>query len=361
MILNISGTNLRWNRVVFKMTKTCLFVLGMHRSGTSAMAGSIAKLGVGVDTNLVEAVANDNPKGYWEPVDVVEINNDILAIFDMHYMDYKSFPEGWEQDSKLDDIRKRIEVWCRSMFSEHALIAVKDPRICRTLPLWNQVLKKIDCEAKYIHMVRHPMDVISSLQVRDEKFSASEGLLVWAVHVLDAFSFAKYDQSVVVSYGSLMRSPVHVLEQVGKVLNIKWPICLAVQGGGIKDFIDPDLAHHSYKGEVPYAPLGPLLAKTFDVLTSIEMEVLSKVSCEMLGEKLQDVAEYRAFIESVCENIRGLLRLEQENAKAQVEYRDVLVSDLKGLLESEKKNAREQITYRDALIADLEAKLKPGQ
>ena len=73
----------------------------MHRSGTSALSGSLSVLGVHQGANLVEAVEGDNPKGYWEPREVVSINNDIFDAFNMHYMDYASFPDDWLNDDAI--------------------------------------------------------------------------------------------------------------------------------------------------------------------------------------------------------------------------------------------------------------------
>jgi hypothetical protein len=46
--------------------KAVLFVLGMHRSGTSAVTRSFAEAGWHVPDGLL-AATDDNPSGYWEP------------------------------------------------------------------------------------------------------------------------------------------------------------------------------------------------------------------------------------------------------------------------------------------------------
>ena len=55
-----------------------LFVLGMHRSGTSALAGALVRGGFTVPgTNL--AGNDDNPDGYFEPRRLVDVDNEILS------------------------------------------------------------------------------------------------------------------------------------------------------------------------------------------------------------------------------------------------------------------------------------------
>jgi len=51
----------------------CLIVLGMHRSGTSAMACVVNLLGAEIGGNLLAAVPN-NPKGFWEHCEILELN-----------------------------------------------------------------------------------------------------------------------------------------------------------------------------------------------------------------------------------------------------------------------------------------------
>ena len=56
-------------------------VLGMHRSGTSAITRGLEVLGVNLGDNLYPA-AIDNPKGFWEDNDFLGINEELLAHLD---------------------------------------------------------------------------------------------------------------------------------------------------------------------------------------------------------------------------------------------------------------------------------------
>src|SRR5918994_5655575 len=66
-------------------------VLGMHRSGTSLVAGVLRQLGVdlGPDEEFLPPDPN-NQSGYFELADAVEINNEILA----HYGGGRDDPPG---------------------------------------------------------------------------------------------------------------------------------------------------------------------------------------------------------------------------------------------------------------------------
>ena len=59
-----------------------MIVLGVHRSGTSALAGALTKLGYFPGANLVHAVDGVNNSGFFEDQRVVDLNDQILALFD---------------------------------------------------------------------------------------------------------------------------------------------------------------------------------------------------------------------------------------------------------------------------------------
>ena len=55
-------------------------ILGMHRSGTSMVAGALASAGIYVgDKAELLAVQEDNPTGFWERSDLVACNEEILS------------------------------------------------------------------------------------------------------------------------------------------------------------------------------------------------------------------------------------------------------------------------------------------
>lgn len=69
-----------WFTVEMKlaMTKTCILVLGMHRSGTSAFTRLLNLAGAESPKNLMEA-KTDNVRGFWESEAVCGVNDAFLA------------------------------------------------------------------------------------------------------------------------------------------------------------------------------------------------------------------------------------------------------------------------------------------
>ena len=57
---------------------SAILVLGMHRSGTSALAGSLALTGVALGDDLLPA-NEGNVTGYWEHRRLIALNERVLA------------------------------------------------------------------------------------------------------------------------------------------------------------------------------------------------------------------------------------------------------------------------------------------
>jgi len=70
--------------------KEIVFILGMHRSGTSMLAQALDRLGIPIPGSLLPATA-DNPNGYWEPRELVSPNNKTLQALGRPWWDDRPF------------------------------------------------------------------------------------------------------------------------------------------------------------------------------------------------------------------------------------------------------------------------------
>jgi len=71
-----------------KTKKRAICVLGMHRTGTSAIAGTINMLVVyWAETNRLMKSEDDNPKGFWVHIGIVEIHEQILYALSHNWYD----------------------------------------------------------------------------------------------------------------------------------------------------------------------------------------------------------------------------------------------------------------------------------
>ena len=79
--------------------RKALVVLGMHRSGTSAVTRMLSLLGSDLPQHLMPAVQNDNARGFWESQRLADLHDEMLAEAGSSGMTFLPMPEGWCESS----------------------------------------------------------------------------------------------------------------------------------------------------------------------------------------------------------------------------------------------------------------------
>ena len=260
--------------------RTALVILGMHRSGTSSLAGLVSRLGCTLGDDLLEA--NEwNPLGYGEHREVVERHDALLRQLGLAW-DSARAPDP---DSELHLAAERdFTALLARDFASASLFGLKDPRLCRLIPLWRRVFEAASVDARYVIMLRHPLEIAASLSRRNG-FTLSKSLLLWATHVLAAERETRGARRAFVEYGGLMRDWRHVAGALADDLGIRWPIDADRAAADIEGYLTPDLRHHS-------APTWPAdVAQQFPFATRLH-EALTRLVSE-------DGTEARAAVDLV--------------------------------------------------------------
>ncbi|MDE2343478.1 MAG: glycosyltransferase [Betaproteobacteria bacterium] len=143
-----------------------VFVLGMHRSGTSTITHALQILGANLGPRLI-APAPDNPDGFFESIEVVDINDGLLNELGHSWDDFRPLPENWLDSNAAARARARIVDFFERTFAREPLWAIKDPRLCLTFPLWRQVLLELGATFGSLLVVRDPSAIADSLRRRN--------------------------------------------------------------------------------------------------------------------------------------------------------------------------------------------------
>jgi len=157
-----------------------LIVLGMHRSGTSALAGTFSMLGFSLGDDLLPAVADDNPKGYFEHNQVVAVHDRLFASFGMDWQDLRALPQGWLQRPATRQARSELREILTALMADGETAVIKDPRLCRFVPLWRELFAEMGVNAHFAFIARHPVEVAASLRRRGSMSDYRAGLLSMA-------------------------------------------------------------------------------------------------------------------------------------------------------------------------------------
>ena len=149
-----------------RVGKRVIVVVGMHRSGTSAITRGLQCLGVQLGDELLPPVAGDNDKGYWEDADVHKLNDDLLAHLGRDWSSLLVIgAEEWARQD-LAPLRLRAVDMMRAKTANTNLFGLKNPRIALLLPFWKAVFEHLGLEASYVIAVRNPLSVARSMTMR---------------------------------------------------------------------------------------------------------------------------------------------------------------------------------------------------
>ena len=222
--------------------KAAILVVGMHRSGTSATTRILNLLGCDLPRALVEANPT-NPAGHWEPAAVTALNDEILASAGTTWDSWETFNPTWYLSPVADGFRRRAQSVLASECGDSRLFVLKDPRICRLLPFWIEALQVFGAVPFIVSPIRNPLDVATSLNVRDG-IDHSIGLLMWLRHVLDSELASRGHKRAYLRYEHLLSRERTIAGDLQDRLGVFWPKDSTDTNLDIDHFLSSELHHH---------------------------------------------------------------------------------------------------------------------
>jgi hypothetical protein len=217
-------------------------ILGMHRSGTSALTGVLGLAGAGLPANLMPATPA-NPRGYFESQLLYELHEEILAEAGVTWQDLLPPPPDWFRSGHAARFVDRLCKALHEEFGDAPLLVLKDPRMCRLVPLWARVFQRLEIAPCYVLAVRHPLDVAASLE-REHQMDERKATLLWLDHLLRAEHDTRGQQRTVVSYDHLLADWRGTLARIGIELDLPFPRLSRRTEAEIDEFLSRKLRHH---------------------------------------------------------------------------------------------------------------------
>jgi hypothetical protein len=215
----------------------------MHRSGTSALSGLLGNLGCDVPATLM-AQTERNPKGYFESEEIYHFHEDLFRHAGSSWDDFRPFPQTWLKSPKATEYIERAQSLIDKEFGSSRLFVMKDPRICRLMPFWLEVLENLDITPVAIHIHRNPLEVSQSLKDRDQ-IDTAYGTLLWLNHVLEAEKDSRPLTRSFIGFEKLLSNWAGEAKRLGDELGISWPRFSAGNIRELEGFLDPSLKHYS--------------------------------------------------------------------------------------------------------------------
>jgi len=189
---------------------------------------AIDHLGILIPGSLLPATV-DNPNGYWEPKAIVSLNNKTLEALGRSWWDDRPFEPRGFADERAGFPRQAVPL-LEGWLASGDIIALKDPRLCRLLPLWSEAARCLGISSYALVIVRHPLRVVESLRRRwqDEASRPAamvqddRAILLWLGYLLEAEQHSQDMPRAWLTYEGLLHAPVHGLRQSLDTLGISW-------------------------------------------------------------------------------------------------------------------------------------------
>lgn len=205
-----------------------IIILGMHRSGTSSLAGSLQQ--GGLHLGEVHEWNPHNQKGNRESQKIMELNDAVLAFNGAAWDVPPNSPLIWNDQLSV----QRDEILQSFRSCDSTAVGFKDPRTLLTLDFW------LDAGVgfQFAGTFRHPLSVANSLKVRSG-MSLDKGLSLWEAYnkkllarlSLQPFPVLCFDVEV----QGYQKNLVTVMNLLG----------LSGASGGPGPFFESDLRHHA--------------------------------------------------------------------------------------------------------------------
>ncbi|MBF89938.1 MAG: hypothetical protein CMG75_09880 [Candidatus Marinimicrobia bacterium] len=222
-----------------------VIVVGMHRSGTSAVAGILHLHGIsmGSEKTFRPKALPQNPKGFYENYDFRRLSDKILNRSGYKVKSFNVIiPEKIVADKYNAKMRRLIER--QELELNHW--GWKDPRICLTLNCWLELLDSMGLlyKTKIVYTYRRADSVSNSL-IRRNSLTYKQAINLWckynqiALKVINTWEL----ETFCFSYESLLKNPIMVCEKLFQFL--KEDLNISV----IDSFIDPSLNRSSIDEE----------------------------------------------------------------------------------------------------------------
>jgi len=316
------GNAAKQNEMAESSTHNLIFVLGMHRSGTSALTRVLNLSGCRLHSDLTRS-NQYNERGYWETLDVQKISDAVLVSAKSSWFDQRPVNlEALSQDQRKA-FSEQIKGCLQGLFDQSGGEPgiIKDPRISRMFPLWEAAAREFGARISTVIMVRNPLEVAKSLAYRD-KIGIEHSILLWLRHLLDAEKFTRSIPRSFVQFEQLLTQPGEQIEKIARELNRAWPNPWKDIESEVATFLSADLKHHQQEHED---------LRRFGTIGDIALEALQHLSD--LAEKGES-SDARDAMDACARQLQECMRMPERYASEMISDHLAYMRSL-GVLEPE--------------------------
>jgi hypothetical protein len=231
-----------------------IIILGMHRSGTSLLAEMVHRWGAyGGDQQDLMPSDEENRRGYWEYLPLVQFNEALLASEEANWFVPPYDMDLFQRKTCDPKYRDKACALIAGMSKKGPAWYWKDPRLGILLPFWNEVWQN----ATYIVPVRHPVDIALSIKKRNG-FPISASLLIWQYYMISILRHTEGSKNLLfLEYETCLKSPGDPCTRLCTFLDQQYGLNgdASARLDQITRAIDRSLRHHQSRQSFSEYPL----------------------------------------------------------------------------------------------------------
>jgi hypothetical protein len=224
-----------------------------------------------------------NDKGYWEHLGLVRAHERLLLALRSSWDDIRPLPSRWWEDPAAYCFRVEAARILNHDFASSTVWAVKDPRMCRLVPVWTALFEDLGCRFAFVLIFRHPEEVARSLEKRDG-FHREKSTRLWLENVLAAERATRDLPRAFVRFDALLANGPAALARIQETLGFRFPRPIKEAREEIYGFLEPKLRHHEAAADHTFENLGQ---------NAVLLEsVYSALCCSCSGETVETIRTF---------------------------------------------------------------------
>ncbi|MBX9578409.1 MAG: sulfotransferase domain-containing protein [Chthoniobacterales bacterium] len=246
--------------MLMKNHRRIIVVLGVRRSGTSAIAKGLESMGVSVVDQAHTSFNSFNKKGYWEDLEIHQFNKKVIvALSSLNKRCRSTLSLSQAETDFLCEkgfLQQGVDLMLAKLLRLQQPLGIKDPRFSILLPFWKRIFKACDVPISFVIALRNPMSAVASMKVFDrasmrmkafdhfcEEHSECDEkyFWMWIASLLGCLDGSEGEERILVDYNELLKHPTSQIKRIADVLKLE------IEEDRLKNyganFIDPSLCH----------------------------------------------------------------------------------------------------------------------